>query len=263
MRKPPGYVPILVIWLALIAAPGLANTFSAFGPQTYPRGTGAPVTAKATFVVLNPSTQYVVRLRTGSVASAVAAVNGVTVIDPSQFNANVTSIEAPVTLKAVNELAVEVRGGPGGTIVLEIIGIDNEPPSIVANATPPPNGLGWNNSNVTVTFTCADSTSGIATCPPPVQVSSEGQSQSVAGTAIDKAGNSATANVIVNLDRTPPLVTSSQSPGANPNGWNNTPVTVRFTCSDTGSEIATCPADQVIAGWRAEPGPRFEYRPGQ
>ena len=230
---------ILVTWFTLVAAPCLANPFTAFGPQTFRRAEGTPVTVKATFQVLNPSAQYFVRLRTDGVASAVISLNGVTIIDPSRFNENVTSIEAPVTLKAGNEIAVEVHGGPGGTIVLEVIGIDNEPPTIVATATPPPNGRGWNNSNVTVTFTCADTTSGIATCPPPVGVSTEGQGRSVMGTAVDKAGNTATASVLVNLDKTAPVLTSNQSPNANPDGWNNTPVMVTFSAADALSGVAT------------------------
>lgn len=87
---------------------------------------------KATFQVLNPPAQYFVRLRTDRVASALVSLNGVTVIDPShQFNENVTTIETPVTLNAVNELAVEVRGGPGGAIVADIVGIDNDLPTIL------------------------------------------------------------------------------------------------------------------------------------
>jgi hypothetical protein len=240
--------PMLAIWFALITAtPCLGNTFTAYGPQTYKRNEGTPITVRTTFEVRNPSTQYFVRLRTDRVASALVSVNGVTVIDPTQFNQNVTNLETPITLRAVNEVVVQVRGGPGGAIILEIVGVDNDPPTINATATPPPDGNGWNNSNVNVTFTCADVTSGIATCPPAVMVSTEGRNQLVAGTAIDKAGNTATASATVSIDTTPPIVTATQLPSANANGWNNGPVTVHFACSDVGSGVASCPDDQVLS----------------
>jgi len=49
--------------------------------------------------------------------------------------------------------------------------------------------MGWNNSNVTVTFTCSDASSGIASCSGPVTVANEGANQSVTGHAVDNAGN--------------------------------------------------------------------------
>jgi hypothetical protein len=65
---------------------------------------------------------------------------------------------------------------------------------------------GWNNTPVTVTFTCADSGSGIAACPAPVTVSTEGAGQHIAQSVFDQAGNEATVEVVLNIDRTPPSV---------------------------------------------------------
>src|SRR5260370_21768625 len=42
-----------------------AGTFTAFGPQDYARGTGAPVTVTANFSVLNPNTQYTLKAFNG------------------------------------------------------------------------------------------------------------------------------------------------------------------------------------------------------
>lgn len=84
---------------------------------------------------------------------------------------------------------------------------DATPPTINASRTPSPNSNGWNNTDVTVTFTCSDTLSGIDTCPSDVTVSTEGNNQSVSGTAYDKAGNSATVTVSnINIDKTPPTV---------------------------------------------------------
>jgi streptogramin lyase len=52
----------------------------------------------------------------------------------------------------------------------------------------------------------------------------------------------------VGVDSSPPLITASVTPAANAAGWRNTPVTVRFTCSDAVSGIASCPPDKVLSG---------------
>jgi Glucodextranase, domain B/Peptidase M15 len=85
--------------------------------------------------------------------------------------------------------------------------IDKTPPTISAAVSPTPNANGWNNSNVTVTFNCSDSLSGIDICPAPVLVTAETAGQLVMGTARDKAGNTATASATVKLDKTPPVIT--------------------------------------------------------
>ena len=160
----------------LLADCCLAGTFTAFGPRTYERGTGDPATVGATFTVRNPNTQYTVRVRNGGlvdgdfepVSSTIISLNGAQVFGPDDFNQNVELAERPVTLLASNELAVEVRGRPGGALSIEIIGVDNDLPTITAAATPSANVNGWNNTDVTVTFTCDDATSGVASCPAPV-----------------------------------------------------------------------------------------------
>jgi hypothetical protein len=124
--------------------------------------------------------------------------------------------------------------------------LDKTPPAISGVATPTPNAAGWNNSDVTVTFTCADQESGIATCTEPVVLSREGANQSVTGTAADKSGNTATVTVGgINIDKTAPEITY-QVAAPNHNGWYNTPVTVHFTCADSLSGVAVCPSDVTL-----------------
>ena len=109
-------------------------------------------------------------------------------------------------------------------------------PTITATVTPQPNANGWNNTNVTVTFVCL-APLGIANCPAPITVTTEGRNQVVSGIGLDNAGNSATTSVSVNIDKTLPVVTASQSPVANANGWNNSPVTVTFAATDALSGV--------------------------
>jgi len=114
------------------------------------------------------------------------------------------------------------------------------PPEITATVSPAPNASGWNNATVTVTFVCTDAGSGIDICPAPMTLTTEGVNQLVSGTAVDQAGNTATATVSINIDTTSPTLVATLSPLPDINGWNTTDVTVSFNCSDAaGSGVAS------------------------
>lgn len=87
--------------------------------------------------------------------------------------------------------------------------IDKTAPTVSANASPGPNTNGWNNTNVTVSFSGSDALSGIDSCSADVVLTSEGAGQSASGTCTDKAGNvSAPATATgINIDKTPPTIT--------------------------------------------------------
>jgi hypothetical protein len=109
--------------------------------------------------------------------------------------------------------AVDNAGNVESTHTLTIR-IDKTPPAIVGSAAPPPNGAGWNNTQVTVSFACADVPSGIVSCTAPVVLAGDGANQSVTGTAMDRAGNVAVATVSgIDIDQTPPIVTYAGNAG--------------------------------------------------
>jgi microsomal dipeptidase-like Zn-dependent dipeptidase len=84
--------------------------------------------------------------------------------------------------------------------------IDKTAPTIAASRTPA-NAAGWNNTAVTVNFTCADALSGVASCTQPQTLSAEGASQSSSGEAVDNAGNTATTSLSgIDIDLTAPAV---------------------------------------------------------
>jgi hypothetical protein len=86
--------------------------------------------------------------------------------------------------------------------------IDKTAPSVVTVATPPPNGDGWNNTDVTVLFSATDSGSGLATATPQsVILTEEGAGQVAPATFMDRAGNSTTATYTANIDKTDPVLT--------------------------------------------------------
>lgn len=125
--------------------------------------------------------------------------------------------------------------------------LDKTPPN-PPNPTvaPAPNAAGWSRANVSVTFTQAGDAggvqSGVTTCSPGGAVSTETAGTLLQGTCGDTAGNVSTpALVMVKIDQTAPAVSAAQSPAPNANGWNNSAVTVAFTCADALSGVAAGP----------------------
>ncbi len=260
-----GLVVLIAALVVSLPAPSLAGTFVAFGPQTYVRPEGAPITETRSVTVRNPNTSYTLRIHNGGlvdgaferVSSSVITLNGVQIVGPDEFNQTVTLLEKPIAPAATNELAVQLRGQPGGGVTIEILGMDTDLPVITAAADRPPNVAGWYTADLTVSFTCSDATSGVATCPPSVVVSAEGANQVLSGTAVDLAGNTAIVSLTLSLDKTPPGVTPVVSPPSNATGWHQSDLTVSFTCSDATSGVASCPtpilvqtegANQVVSG---------------
>ncbi|MGI0015822.1 MAG: PxKF domain-containing protein, partial [Nitrososphaera sp.] len=120
------------------------------------------------------------------------------------------SCTAPVTL--ISEGTGQMATGEAtdnadnsASVTVENINIDKTAPTISAVRTPA-NSYGWNNGPVEVDFDCSDGLSGIDSCGPDATVSGEGAGQSVLGTALDFAGNSATTTVgDINNDLTSPV----------------------------------------------------------
>lgn len=247
VRVRPVWLAVMAVSFALFPSSSRAGTWVVF-QNTYTRSAGAPVTVADTFTLRNPATQYTLKAFNGGlqddttelVSGCVVLINGVQVIGPGNFNKNVSELDVPVTLLASNTISVQVKGKPGGVLAIEIIGVDNDPPTITASVSPSPNAAGWNNSPVTVTFTCSDKTSGVASCPAPTTVSTEGANQVVSGTATDLAGNTATTSVTINLDMTPPTISGSINPPPDAGGYNSSAVTVTFNCADALSGVASC-----------------------
>jgi hypothetical protein len=124
---------------------------------------------------------------------------------------------------------------------------DATAPTALASTSPAPNASGWNNTNVTVSFSGSDVGSGLLECDDAMILSTEGANQSGSGVCKDNAGNTATATQSgINIDKTAPTVTATPSPGPNGNGWNNTSVTIDFEGTDLVSGVASCDADVVL-----------------
>jgi hypothetical protein len=116
------------------------------------------------------------------------------------------------------------------------IKVDKTPPAISALRTPASNGNGWNNSDVSVAFQCADAVSGLAadSPPAPIVLSAEGANQSASGACTDLAGNTASATIGgINIDKTPPSMVCGAVPNHLwPPNHKLVPVNISVTVSD-------------------------------
>lgn len=132
------------------------------------------------------------------------------------------------------------------------LNIDKTAPVIGFGApNPAANGAGWNNTGVAVAFVVTDALSGVAGSSPasPFVFANEGVGQSGAVTAVDVAGNVATASSpAVNIDLTAPVIVfDAQNPAANGAGWNNTPVAIGYSVSDALSGVASASPASPLA----------------
>jgi sugar lactone lactonase YvrE len=146
----------------------------------------------------------------------------------------------------------------GGTTSSSVtIRRDATPPTLTwGAASPAPNGIGWNTTDVTFPYTAADSTSGVSGNSQgnagPVLVSFDGPGVSNQITIFDAAGNAATFfTPPVNIDRSPPVVNAIVSGTAGNNGWYTSDVQLTWQIgkapqnilSQTGCENTTLTAD--------------------
>ena len=158
------------------------------------------------------------------------------------FTLSMESSGIEVTCTAANGAGIKASA----SVVLKL---DMTAPSVSGERAPAANTNGWNNTDVAVSFSCADQLSGIVECGPDLQViSTEGADLSRAATAVDLAGNAATATVGgINIDKTAPTVAAVPARSPNANGWFNADVTVSFPASDLLSGLATVSKPVVIS----------------
>ena len=124
-----------------------------------------------------------------------------------------TSVPSPLVLTAEGmsvkgTVVVTDAAGNTATVASPGVKIDKTKPVASATASPLPSPTGWNNTDVTVTFTGTDSLSGISVCSTPLKLTTNGTNQSASGTCTDMAGNvSQPATVTgINIDKSAPTI---------------------------------------------------------
>ena len=112
----------------------------------------------------------------------------------------------------ISYYSVDDSGNVEATHV-QALKIDGTPPTLAfGTATPAPGTGGWNTTPVSVPFTTADATSGVATATPasPLHFTSQGKNLSKSVTVSDLAGKTKTFTFSgINLDVTPPVTTAA------------------------------------------------------
>src|SRR4029450_3533759 len=100
------------------------------------------------------------------------------------------------------------KAGNSGSATASGINIDKTAPVITASRTPDANTHGWNNTDVTATYSASDALSGLVDPATGSYVfTTEGAAQSHPFSVTDKAGNSASAGVSgINIDKTAPTI---------------------------------------------------------
>ncbi len=123
----------------------------------------------------------------------------------------------------------------------EVVATDITPPTLTVDVSPAANINGWHNTDVTVSFTCTDEDSGIATCADPIALSTEGEGQQVTGEGLDNAGNSASVSVTINIDKTAPTISFALAPES-----NTSPLTDNTTLLQDVSLLGTTEPDRQV-----------------
>ena len=163
--------------------------------------------------------------------------NGVTaLIVSNSWGDTSISVQVPTLSPGTVQVVVTVSGLASNGVPFTVV----TPPAIVAALSPAPNASGWNNSAVTVSFTCTAGSLPIANCPGSQTVSTEGAAQVVTGTVTDTAGDAAIASVSVNIDMTPSVIAVSAP--ADMTTLSQAAVTITGSASDalSGAVQVTC-----------------------
>ena len=165
-------------------------------------------------------------------------------LTPSSWSTN--SITIPVVSSdCTGSIVVTTAIGASNTSTLTVQGTScNALLTVAASASPRANSAGWNNTSVTVSFTCSGGVAPV-TCPPPQTVSTQGANQVITGTAKDSSGATAQASVTLNIDLTAPTLAIS-SP-ANGVSLTSSPTSVSGTVSDALSGVASVTCDGAAA----------------
>jgi len=145
----------------------------------------------------------------------------------------------------------EVTGtaiGVDGTTatVTAVVKIDKSPPFITSTVEPEPGPNGWHITDVQVTFLAADTLSGLLSQTPPIAFTAEGRDQSAVGTATDLAGNSASVELLISIDRTPPMLEIT-APGVSEVVEDPAPV-IALAYADTVSGVAAADLNVAVDG---------------
>ncbi|HYW72820.1 MAG TPA: HYR domain-containing protein [Pyrinomonadaceae bacterium] len=152
----------------------------------------------------------------------------------------VADVTQPVTVNSegVNQSAsgqcTDIAGN-SVNVTFDHIKIDMTAPAITASRTPAANASGWNNGDVTASYSASDALSGLnSPANGSFTFTSEGANQSHVFTVTDAAGNSANATIDhVSIDKTAPALSCASADGL----WHAADVTIACTATESISSL--------------------------
>ena len=145
-----------IIFVLFFAATNIWAVEVSVFEKTYVRGTGSPVTETDTFPGIDGLAT--IRVTNGGledaeyemVSSSTIVLNGVVIIDESNFNQNVDIIEVEKDISGgTNTIEISLRGKPGGSLTVQVIA----DAVTEIHITSPTDGSTINSSNTMVTGT--------------------------------------------------------------------------------------------------------------
>lgn len=173
-------------------------------------------------------------------------------IAPADLTTADTSWQAPFLASDLADmqfkLTVTDNGGLSHSTSCTVKVNDVTVPVAAPEQDPQANGLGWNNTDVTVDWHWKDAGVGIddANCTPASTSSGQGPI-TLNASCKDKSGNEGSATYQLLIDKTLPTIDAAATTLPNANLWYNNNVSVHFSCFDAHSGIAFCPVDQVLS----------------
>jgi hypothetical protein len=188
---------------------------------------------------------------TATLASAAAVVSG----GPSVYTISVGGIAGNGTVIASVAAGVVTDAGGNGNSAststdnsVTFIS-DSTPPVITPSIDGTAGSNGWYTSDVSVSWSAVDPESAISS-------RSGCDTQSVAGDTAGvtftctatSVGGTGGQSVTIRRDATLPTISAAATSSPNANGWYKGDVIAHFTCDDTLSGVASCPADQTLTG---------------
>jgi Glucodextranase, domain B/IPT/TIG domain/Bacterial Ig-like domain (group 2)/Kelch motif/Galactose oxidase, central domain len=168
----------------------------------------------------------------------------------SSWSDGLISVSVPPGATTGNVVA-QVDGAVSNPLVFTVVAA-SFPPSISATAFPSPNASNWNNTNVTISYTCSAggnvTNGGVPltqnSCAPPQTVATQGANQQVTGTVTDAGGNTASITTTFNIDETAPTVTiTSPTDGT---GFSSSGITISGTAVDSLSGLASVSCNGTV-----------------
>lgn len=185
----------------------------------------------------------------GSVPAAVCEVTDAE-DGNSSFAATLSAITGPLAAYGLGDQTASCSytddGGLSDSDSATYSIVDTTAPTITfVSRTPPANTYGWNNTDVTVNWSCSDNVDVVSTSVSQT-LTAEGANLSATGTCTDLVGLTASdTQTGINIDKTAPVITFV-SPSTS--AWYKEDVPANWSCSDATSGAVSSSVSAVASG---------------